>query len=1503
MSAKMEACQVKPQVKKKGQLPKPPPKPVKELKASPRYSESRSVEAENSKEKLSVMSELSTSKDSLSGHNQDKVGLFGRMFRKSPKPPENNQTNEDQCSLHDNMSGSTDSLSENSKLHRQLSPDSKMGEMESEEEKLSVKSELSTSKDSLSEHNQDKVGLFGRMFRKSPKPPENNQTNEDQRSLHDNMSGSSDSLSENSKGKGLFFGGLLRKTPKEGIPVQEYEDNEISSESLTKNSIKEKSIFGGMLKKTPKPAETTSSDEELVQEVKTENKLTGSSETLSNANVSKEKGGSLFSGLLKKTPKPSEKTSDFANREALRELSASNEDLTASEDDLSEKSNTKDKNIFSNIFKKPQKQTLDAAAGKELEVKSENELSGSNEKLSDATVSKEKGGSLFSGLLKKTPKPSEKTSDFANREALRELSASNEDLTASDDDLSEKSNTKDKNIFSNIFKKPQKKALDAAAGKELEVKSENELSGSNEKLSDATVSKEKGGSLFSGLLKKTPKPSEKTSDFANREALRELSASNEDLTASDDDLSEKSNTKDKNIFSNIFKKPQKKALDSAAGKELEVKTENELSCSSEKLWDANVSKEREGQRVLSASNDDLMASDENTTKHKNIFSNMFKTPQKQVWDAAAGKLEVKTANELSGSNEKLSDANAPKEKRGGLAGIFIRSSSIDNLLEEEKSVFSGMFKKSHKPSKEATSDEESNTGKEKSMSASCESLSEATVLKEKTVGLVGYFKKSPKPAPRTIVTKDPLSEMEVHSSSDSLTETAEESVNLERLEQGRLSRSRTIKKKKRVVSFRLKKTLYRVPKADQISEKIPLIEEAVELQELTQATSKTESTVEVQPIEMASYPSEDNPMESEEEGDELMQWWNTVKGWAEWNETNNFPDNEEMALEQAADRVYMAACLFVRLFNQRGASLQHRILELLALADAADQFHKKTVTAAVGGGVASVAGSIATITGLILAPFTFGASIIVTAVGISVATAGSITSATANITDAVHSNMDRKKLEKMIQDYQDEINVIRECLEFVQAGMDTLQEWDFDKYSQSAAKKALNHNIKHVMKEGGRAGKALMINTDKLISTVQILGTAGGAAKAVQAISVTTGVMSALFLALDVFFLAKDSHELRKGAKTKFANKIRDVCKELQDGLLELNKVKTQLQKTMDGIEVEEYEEIHEVEVEVDDDLASDPKKLAELEQELDLLEEKLNKKTEEDEKKYNEMKKDKGNTAKGTKTGEDKDKVDDQDGNKETLKTKHNKEKKLDSKFEITDEKNEQKIEKVNLAKVEVVKDKSPRESKTDKETENSVTAEKKKQGSRNDTNKEKEKIKTKEHDKYAQYESKQEQHGRAHLKRESERSKSRRDAERESHTKKEVDHGRKVERRAMDGRAEMSKKSEETENSGTQREDDFRKKSHLSQMRRDHPDHESTNHREEYKRHHTRTAVAREESMEARVRGGNGSIRKHSGSTQDKEKVEQRKSRDGERDKEGRRSHRGSRGRSSILEDGLYI
>ncbi|XP_042633106.1 uncharacterized protein LOC122134506 isoform X2 [Cyprinus carpio] len=478
-------------------------------------------------------------------------------------------------------------------------------------------------------------------------------------------------------------------------------------------------------------------------------------------------------------------------------------------------------------------------------------------------------------------------------------------------------------------------------------------------------------------------------------------------------------------------------------------------------------------------------------------------------------------------------------------------------------------------------------------------------LKDNSGKLSGTFRSSPKPALRFPAETDPLSEHSEFTDWDyTFLDTGIEKKSIavpRKCHDEKLSNSNN-----KVVSFRVKRTLPRMSafsSSMQGSDQEDMIEKPLEMQ---QPGTNEDCTFEILPVEMAAYPTDLNSLATDAD-DDLMEWWETAEGWSEWNKTANFQEEDEkLAVEAAADRVFMAARLFVSLFNQRGASLQRRILELLALADTADSFHKKTVSAAVGGGVASVAGGIATITGLILAPFTFGASTIVTAVGISVATAGSITSATANITDAVQSKMDRKKVEKLIEGYQNEINDIRDCLEFMQEGMNTLQEWDFKGYSESVVNTSLSRNIKHVMKEGGRAGKALMINTDRLINTVKVLGVAGGAAKAAKAISITTGVMSTLFLALDVFFLAKNSNELHKGAKTKFASKIREVCEELQHGLLELNKVKTQLQKTMDGIEVEEYEE----EEEDEDQCESDPVKLALLEQEINQLEDKLDQKT-----------------------------------------------------------------------------------------------------------------------------------------------------------------------------------------------------------------------------------------------------------------------------------------------------
>ncbi|MCI4394902.1 hypothetical protein PGIGA_G00174180 [Pangasianodon gigas] len=331
--------------------------------------------------------------------------------------------------------------------------------------------------------------------------------------------------------------------------------------------------------------------------------------------------------------------------------------------------------------------------------------------------------------------------------------------------------------------------------------------------------------------------------------------------------------------------------------------------------------------------------------------------------------------------------------------------------------------------------------------------------------------------------------------------------------------------------------------------------------------------------------SEASPLQADDDEEGLLEWWRNVEGWNKWNEETNLEgDNAEQAIEAAADRVFKAARLFVYLFKQREAALYMRVVELLAVADAADSFHKKTVTASIGGGVASVAGSITTITGLALAPFTFGSSLIVTAVGMGVATAGGLTSASANITDTMHSRTDRAKVEQIILSYQEEIKDIRECLQFMQTGMETLEECSFQQYMDSISKRAMNRNVKHVVKEGGRAGKALLINVESLASTVQVLSTAGGVAKATQVLSIASGVMSGLFLALDVFFLAKDSRELHKGAKTKFAAKIRDVCKELLDSLIELKRIKEELQQIMNDAEEEEEEEEGEEEDEEEEE-------------------------------------------------------------------------------------------------------------------------------------------------------------------------------------------------------------------------------------------------------------------------------------------------------------------------------
>ena len=102
--------------------------------------------------------------------------------------------------------------------------------------------------------------------------------------------------------------------------------------------------------------------------------------------------------------------------------------------------------------------------------------------------------------------------------------------------------------------------------------------------------------------------------------------------------------------------------------------------------------------------------------------------------------------------------------------------------------------------------------------------------------------------------------------------------------------------------------------------------------------------------------------------------------------------------------------VFDKVFTERGELLWQYIIALHAINDDISNFHQKAMIANITGGTTAAVGGVAAITGLVLAPLTFGVSLIITAVGVGVVAAGGITSASAAISDNVNNMHDRKKV-------------------------------------------------------------------------------------------------------------------------------------------------------------------------------------------------------------------------------------------------------------------------------------------------------------------------------------------------------------------------------------------------------------------------------------------------------------------------------------------------------------
>ncbi|KAL2087251.1 hypothetical protein ACEWY4_018310 [Coilia grayii] len=245
---------------------------------------------------------------------------------------------------------------------------------------------------------------------------------------------------------------------------------------------------------------------------------------------------------------------------------------------------------------------------------------------------------------------------------------------------------------------------------------------------------------------------------------------------------------------------------------------------------------------------------------------------------------------------------------------------------------------------------------------------------------------------------------------------------------------------------------------------------------------------------------------------------------------------EASAFEEKAERVQRALHVYDILLTTHGEPLQTHITELQDLANHINKVSKKVKIAAITGATGAVGGAaaVAAVAGIVLSPITMGASLAVTvaAVGVGVAATGGAIGASAGIAKKATTSQDRKKVEKILQDYMSEISEIEKCLVFIQTGIDNLRRHDLSTLDSVNA---------------------------EAVKVAKIAEVAGGSSSAFGAVSRSSGIIEGFATGMDLLFTKKDNQKLKKGKESKFAQKIHMVAAELQSQLNECFKYKDAL--------------------------------------------------------------------------------------------------------------------------------------------------------------------------------------------------------------------------------------------------------------------------------------------------------------------------------------------------------
>ncbi|XP_076595409.1 uncharacterized protein LOC143325916 [Chaetodon auriga] len=288
---------------------------------------------------------------------------------------------------------------------------------------------------------------------------------------------------------------------------------------------------------------------------------------------------------------------------------------------------------------------------------------------------------------------------------------------------------------------------------------------------------------------------------------------------------------------------------------------------------------------------------------------------------------------------------------------------------------------------------------------------------------------------------------------------------------------------------------------------------------------------------------------------------------------NRNPDSRPTACEILA-RPITLRCL-IKKSKATIDHLQTQLDKLRAVADHLEHVHKNATIGSLTGGVIGAVGGITSIVGIALAPFTFGASLIVTAVGAGVGVTGGVAAGVSNMTNMVNQSSDRKTVHSIIKGFDEKFKAVALWLQEISSTLEAISKCQ----SADQLDEGSNFNIGNRARFGTKAGKSIS-ELFHLLRVVCISRVVAQTSKAVRVVAAASSVLSALFVAADVFFVAMDAKELHHMRQTgpqaeahsdimKFVKSVRQAGDELQEVLDELKHVMSGIPSLEDEKELE----------------------------------------------------------------------------------------------------------------------------------------------------------------------------------------------------------------------------------------------------------------------------------------------------------------------------------------------